>query len=178
MFQARTFFMLSFLTLTLLVSADAKAFDQLGCETLSECFTRCCPSNNPTCEQTCRNSCNTSPVSCPAFYYHCPYNTFVADYNWLELLNLSNASLAGTFQYLSGAGATLTSEVAFELNSFSRRDFDIHSVVGTSAIGQVIVGLNGESDPLRVSVSYYEIAASGVTHTVTLECVKRARETS
>lgn len=65
----------------------------------------------------------------------------------------------------------------FEVDSLARRDFDIHSMVGPSSIGQVVVQLNGDSDALNAAVSYYEIDGSGVRQTVTRECTKVARET-
>lgn len=153
----------------------AEGADQLGCTTSSECFVACCPDGNPVCSQLCRNSCSGYPSSCPGHYHFCKYNTYVATWNWLELVNLTTSTISGSFQYYDSNGVPVGSSVEWSLNPLQRRDFDVHSVVGSSVIGQAVVSLDGSADALSGSVSYYEHSSGGVSQSTSTVCEKRAR---
>ena len=162
-----------FLWVLITFPVGAEAADQLGCTTASECFIACCPDGNPVCSQLCRNSCIGYPSSCPGYYHFCKYNTYVATWNWLELVNLTSHTINGSFQYYDSNGSPTGSIVEWSLNPLQRRDFDIHSIVGTSVIGQAVVSLNGASDALSGAVSYYEYSSGNANQSASIECVKQ-----
>lgn len=160
------------------VFVSNQAFAQFPCITESECFDACCPSGQATCTQLCRNSCIGNPLTCPAYYYFCKYNTFSADFNFLELVSHSADAETGEFVFYDDNGNALGDAADYTLSSLNRRDFDIHSVVGPNKVGQIIVSSNSEEDNISAAVSYYNSVTGGLLQTVSLACkaIRRVAE--
>lgn len=117
-----------------------------------------------------------SPVQQPSpeTYLFCKYNTYASDYNFLELSSNADATITGTIAYLSSTGVQIGATVPFSLNAFSRVDFDVHSVVGRSAYGQVLVGVNGDLADISGAVSYYKANGGNTLETVSISCTPRS----
>ena len=155
----------------------AAAADQLGCTTIGECYDDCCAGLGLACPPSCRNVCGNPPNQsrCPSAYLYCKFNTNVADWNWMELSNLGSERVLGNYQYFNNSGSPIANSTSFQLNSLQRHDVDVHGAVGPGKVGQVIVGVYGDSDNLAASVSFYELEGGSAHQTTSIVCERRAR---
>lgn len=156
----------------LLAATGEKAWAANICVTNSECFASCCPSGQPTCSQTCRNTCGNYPTECPDYYYFCKYNTYAADYNFLEISSNSPADMQTEVTYLNDIGYPIDNPNTFLLIAMRRVDFDVHSVVGPRHYGQIRVGIYSSQPLLQAAVSYYR---ADMLQTAYVPCVGYSR---
>lgn len=84
------------------------------------------------------------------------FNTFAADYNFLEIRNVSNAPISGYITVKDFAGTDKIHRLKFTIPAGRRQDFDLHSSVGKS-YGSIRVTHDGPFKALRGRVSYYTI---------------------
>ena len=81
------------------------------------------------------------------------YNTNVNDFNFLELVNLTNKTVNGNWRAINFDGATFTG--AFTIAPNRRADIDLHSNVGAGRFGHVIVTHDAPRGALFGFVSQY-----------------------
>lgn len=84
------------------------------------------------------------------------YNTFIANFNFLELTNLGNQPIEAKYEIISSQGATLNI-TDFTLSPNSRKDFDLHSVVGPLQYGSVRVSYIGPKGSIKAKTSTYKL---------------------
>ena len=85
------------------------------------------------------------------------FNTNVNEYNFLELANTTNAAIHIKIRALASDGTVLIDNQAATIGANVRRDFDLHSLVGSSKYGTVVIMHDGPLGALKGSVSQYKI---------------------
>ena len=124
-----TFLLLNFSILT------AQAAEPL-CRTQEECLSSCALGDG-----NCQILCTFLPETCERTYYFCGFNTYAADFVWLEIKSQTTTSINGAvFAYNDKAeriaqtsvnfGGSASSRASFTLNSLERVDFPVYSWVG------------------------------------------------
>jgi len=89
-----------------------------------------------TMEQTTEESRNTF-LRCIPTSVQCSFNTSVNDFNFLEITN--QESIASVFSYITRDFTGATTTGGGSVAAGSRSDFDIHSKVGASRFGSLVV---------------------------------------
>ncbi|MCB0344528.1 MAG: hypothetical protein KDD66_05410 [Bdellovibrionales bacterium] len=85
------------------------------------------------------------------------FNTSAADFNFLELRNVSTAPISGFITAVDYAGNQKIVNKPFTIPPLRRVDFDLHSEVGSGTYGILKVTHDGPHRTLRGRVSYYEL---------------------
>ena len=99
------------------------------------------------------------------------FNTFVNNFNFLELTNTSNVTVDGSIRTVDFAGNVLMNDVPFSVLPGRRTDFDIHSQVGPQKYGTVIVKHNAPRGSLLAYMSQYKGSAADFNLVVSLPFV-------
>lgn len=99
------------------------------------------------------------------------FNTNVNDFNYLELTNLSNASISGTITAITSDGTVAVNAATFTIAPDRRFDVDLHSAVGADKYGLVRVTQNGPAGALKAIVSQYQGTPTNFTLTATIPLV-------
>lgn len=88
------------------------------------------------------------------------YNTNVNDFNFLELSNITNASITGTITATNFDGTVVINGQAFTVPAGRRVDVDIHSAAGADKFGIIKVIHDGPFGSLQGNVSQYSGSVS------------------
>lgn len=95
------------------------------------------------------------------------FNTFVTDFNFLELTNTTNSDITVdvvAFNSVTGSQTPIVSQ-NLTLKANSRKDLDIHSAAGSGAYGPVLVMHNGTPGSVIAILNQYKITATSPTLT-------------
>ena len=84
------------------------------------------------------------------------FNTNVNDFNFLELTNVSNATISGKIYAITSDGTTAINGATFSVAANRRSDIDLHTPAGSDKYGLVIVAHDGPNDSLKGFVSQYQ----------------------
>ncbi len=98
-------------------------------------------------------------VECMETSLYGGYNTNASPFNFLELLNTTNGTIAGTVRGFNYNG-TQTVNTGFSIGPNLRYDIDIHTAAGPNKYGMLIVTHDGPYGALQGFVSQY-ISSSG-----------------
>ncbi len=108
----------------------------------------------PRCIQGLVNSCLQERTANAVYFVK--YNTAGADFNFLEIANISTEKeLVGAFRIFNIEGSNVGDPVEFKINPRGRSDFDIHSVVGPQVFGQIEISIYSEDDTALSYMSFY-----------------------
>ena len=106
-------------------------------------------------------------------YLVCKYNTFSADFNFLELSNtsLKTGSVIDSYVTYSSGERGLLTPINY-VPALQRVDIDVHSVVGPNALGHIVI--NHSAGTLRGGVSYYELLEGKLRQTAYIPCFEES----
>ena len=90
------------------------------------------------------------------------YNTNANPFNFLELTNTTNATIAGRVRGFNYDG-TATVDTTFSIAANNRYDVDVHSAAGANKYGILIVTHNGPYGALNGAVSQYSGSVGSLT---------------
>lgn len=106
------------------------------------------------------------------------YNLFAADYNFLEIINLSTTKkLSGYYRIRAEDSSILQRETEFEIDASGRKDFSIHDAFSGKRFGIVEIVTTAENTSLLSYVSYYNqraqatAAGTALDQTITVPSV-------
>ena len=88
------------------------------------------------------------------------FNTFINNFNFLELTNLTASTVTGTVTAIDFAGNTVINAQAFSVAANRRADIDLHTTIGPEKFGTVIVTHNAPFGGLQGYVSQYRGTAA------------------
>ena len=103
-------------------------------------------------------------------YLVCKYNTFAADYNFLEISN-PEGRLGLYYVQFPQVSDQPTEIQESMLGSLQRTDVDIHSRVGANALGLVVIPYRGAT--LEAAVSYYQSKDGQMIQRAHVPCYRR-----
>lgn len=83
------------------------------------------------------------------------FNTNVNDFNFLEITNVSNATISGRLYAITSDGTNAINGTTFSVAANRRLDIDLHTPAGADKYGLVIVAHDGPNDALKGYVSQY-----------------------
>jgi len=83
------------------------------------------------------------------------FNTNVNDFNFLELTNVTNATITGKITAITADGTTVINAAGFSISAQRRADVDLHTPAGADKYGLVIVTHDGPVGALKGGVSQY-----------------------
>ena len=92
------------------------------------------------------------------------FNTVVNTFNFLELVNVTNDPVNGSFVAIDFDGNSFVE--SFTLPAQRRRDFDIHSLVGQGRFGHIFVDWTGASNAVFGAIGQY----GGTANTLVFRC--------
>jgi len=101
------------------------------------------------------------------------FNTFVNSFNFLEITNTSNG-VAEVLVYTRDYSGRVVSEWD-TISAYSRKDIDIHSLVGPNKYGWIALGHNMPSGSVTARLSQYRMTGSSMELSVSEELKTRAR---
>ena len=94
-------------------------------------------------------------VRCFDTTLHSGFNTNVNDFNFLELTNVTNATVTGKVTAITADGTTVINGAGFSISAQRRADIDLHTPAGADKYGLVIVTHDGPVGALKGGVSQY-----------------------
>ena len=103
------------------------------------------------------------------------YNTVVNDFNFLELENTTNSTIAVTITAVNFDDTldSPTAQITLNVNSNSRSDVNLHDQVGDNKFGILIVAHDGPLGALKGRVSQYVGTAESFSLSVTVPLTSR-----
>ena len=105
--------------------------------------------------QSMKGSGEPARIECVETTLYGGYNTFVNPFNFLELLNISNAPIRVYVTAVNYDGHIVVDNLSYEIAANRRQDVDLHTPAGLSKYGLVKVTHNGPYGSLQAQVSQY-----------------------
>ena len=99
-------------------------------------------------------------VECAETTLYGGYNTNVSNFNFLEVVNISNTAISGTITATNSNGTVVINKQAFTVSANNRLDVDVHTPAGAGKYGSIRVTYNGPVGALQAYVSQYNGTAS------------------
>lgn len=112
-------------------------------------------------------------VECYETTLYGSFNTFVNDFNFLELTNTSSSTVTGNIRILNSDATVIVSNQSFSVEAGRRFDFDIHTLAGSQKYGTVIVTHDGNLRTLLGNVSQYKGTAADFSLVASLPMTTR-----
>ena len=88
------------------------------------------------------------------------YNTNVSNFNFLEIVNISNSPVSGTITATNSNGTVVINKQAFSVSANNRLDVDIHTPAGAGKYGSIRVTHDAPLGALQAYVSQYNGTAT------------------
>lgn len=108
-------------------------------------------------------SVSSGSVSCVETGLYGGFNTNASEYNFLELTNSTNAAVIITVRAVGSDGTVLVNNENITVEAGTRKDMDLHSLVGAGKYGTVVVTHDGPLGAIKAAVSQYKVRADGTT---------------
>lgn len=96
------------------------------------------------------------------------FNTNVNDFNFLEILNISNSVITGTITAVNSDGTVVINKQPFTVQPNRRSDVDIHTPAGALKYGLISVTHSGPLGAIQAYVSQYDGTASNFALTASI----------
>lgn len=116
----------------------------------------------------------TLKVNCMETTLYGGYNTNANPFNFLELTNITNATINGRIRGFNFDGSP-TIDTTFSLSPNSRQDFDLHTAAGSNKYGSLIVTHNAPYGGLKGGVSQYTPVSGGLQLGATVPLKSRSQ---
>lgn len=103
------------------------------------------------------------------------FNTNVNDFNFLELINITNTAISGNITATNTDGTVVINNQAFTVQPNRRSDIDIHTPAGPLKYGLIKVTHNAPLGGLQALVSQYDGNISNFVLTASIPMNTRAK---
>ena len=107
-------------------------------------------------------------VDCQETTLYGGYNTNVNDFNFLEVLNITNTTITAAITATNSDGTVVINQQQFVVAPNTRADIDLHTPAGPNKFGLVKLIHNGPYGALQASVSQYDGTISNFVLTSSL----------
>ena len=107
-------------------------------------------------------------IDCDETTLYGGYNTNVNDFNFLEILNITNTTLNAAITATNSDGTVVIAQQVVTVQPNRRADIDLHTPAGANKFGLLEVIHNGPKGGLQASVSQYDGTVSNFVLTSSL----------